>query len=538
MAFCQASLINGVDVMGIFKKFTNDNSDAEKDKWKDKYLDLIDAQEKVEKNHKSNQELLCKTINRLSISASKIDPQLDPYLQRIRDHIKQNVDYVKLKVELENFTNAVSRLDEGTPITQAANNDVDQLFAFLLQRHISEPQQKALKNLQKNYRSGDDNQHLFAEIDRITGTAQANLAMESVEQQVSLNHPAIDPDFIGKQLVRMLEQIEIPEAYANKAQAFKGQLISGVQATSQGVQLDDVINLLIDIYSSSQSKQKEIDTFLNHVTQQLIELGLTVTDSSNVLRDVSMERNRLDQSVSEQMSDLQQRTSIATELEPLKQVISAHLINITKELQEHKQMEAAKRGIYQQQLEELSQKIKSLESETGELQSKLIIANTNAQRDVLTDLPNRLAYEERLKMEICRWQRYHTPLCLVVWDIDFFKRVNDSYGHQAGDKVLAHISGLFLNNIRKSDFIARFGGEEFIMLLPHTSRQAAIIVTDKLRNLVEQNPLALNNKQVVITLSCGITQFLIEDTHETAFERADQALYKAKEQGRNRCCIG
>ena len=525
--------------MGFFSKSSGKNNIGEKDKWKEKYLNLVEAQENAEKAHKLNQELLCKTINRISIAASKFDPQIDSYLQRIRDHIKQGVDFIQLKAALENFTDAMNRLDERMPKTQTANNEAAYLFEFLLQRFNTDRQQQALNNLYKTVRPYDDNQYLFFEIAKIIDETPSNLIADyQDEKETGLQQPAMIQSSVGKQLIEMLEQIEIPEEYSDRVQALKQHLEEPEDALPHGRQWDGFITLLIEIYSKSQSKQKEIDKFLTHVTEQLIELGLTITDSSIALKDASTERIRLDQSVSDQMSDLQQRTSSATELEPLKQVISTHISKISKEIQENKQKEAIKRDKYQRQLEELSQKIKALECETGDLQSKLIIANTNAQRDVLTELPNRLAYDERLKMEISRWQRYHTPLCLVVWDIDYFKKINDSYGHQIGDNVLAHISKLFLNNIRKSDFIARFGGEEFIMLLPHTRRHEAIKVTDKLRNLVEQNQLEILNKPLSITISCGITQFLKGDTHETAFERADQALYQAKEKGRNRCCVG
>ena len=141
-------------------------------------------------------------------------------------------------------------------------------------------------------------------------------------------------------------------------------------------------------------------------------------------------------------------------------------------------------------------------------------------------------------MEIARWQRYHTPLCLVVWDIDFFKKVNDQYGHQVGDKVLVQVGDQFLQHIRRADFVARFGGEEFVMLLPHTNKHSALKVTEKLRSLIEENALMVNGAPLTVTVSCGITQFFKGDTHESAFERADQALYRAKEQGRNQCCMG
>ena len=525
--------------MGFFSKSSDKISDSDKDKWKDKYLNLIDAHEASEMSHKQNHELLCKSIVRISIAASKLDPQLDPYLQRIRDHIKQGFHFGQFKAEIENFTNALSRLDTGSSQSQDANNDIKLLFSFLLQRYSSEKHQQALDNLHKSIRPSEDTEQLFAEIAKIIEEefAVEPLAIQGNEQ-IQAIQPKIDPVFICKQLIKLLERVEIPDGYFDAVKTLKQQLESCEGLVSLETLLESTTSLLIEINAKNQSKQKEIDKFLTHVTEQLTELGLTITDSGIALMDASMERMKLDQSVSDRMSDLQHRTSSATQLEPLKQVISLHVVNITKEIQEYKQKEAIERAKHQQQLDELSQKIKTLECETGELQTKLITANTNAQRDILTDLPNRLAYDERLKTEISRWLRYHTPLCIVVWDIDFFKKVNDQHGHQVGDQVLVHIANIFINHIRKSDFIARFGGEEFIMLLPHTNKHSAVKVTNNLRHLIAHNPVEILAKPLPVTLSCGITQFFKGDTPESAFKRADQALYLAKEQGRNRCCVG
>ena len=528
--------------MGFFSKSSYKNNDNDKDKWKDKCLDLLDTQEQTEKAHKVEQELLCKTIVRLSFAASGVDPQLEPYLERIRSHIKNGVDSAKLKTELEKFTDALSRLKSASPTVQQDNDgDVALLFDFLLHHYTSEKHQQNLNLLKKSCQSLalDDPNRLFTAIAKIINVEEAkpvdNPPDEVPNEENQAFQHLIDPAFVSAQLVQLLEHIEIPETSIQKAQAIKQQLASQEAALSFESTMDNVIALLIEINANNQPKQLDIDKFLNHITAQLTELGLAVTDSGIALMDASLSRSKLDQSVSEQMSDLQNQSSNATQLEPLRQAITSHISQITKEIQEHKQKEAVQREKYQHQLEELGQKIKAMESETGELQTKLIVANTNALRDTLTDLPNRLAYDERLKMEIARWQRYHTPLCLVVWDVDYFKKVNDQYGHQVGDKVLVHVAGLFSSHIRRADFIARFGGEEFVMLLPHTNKHSALKVAEKLRSIIEQSPLTVNDITLSVTISGGITQLFKGDTHETAFEKADQALYRAKELGRNQC---
>jgi diguanylate cyclase len=156
-------------------------------------------------------------------------------------------------------------------------------------------------------------------------------------------------------------------------------------------------------------------------------------------------------------------------------------------------------------------------------------------RDALTRVPNRLAWEERVAQEYGRWRRYRSPLVLVVWDVDDFKKVNDTYGHKAGDKVLVTIANVLNDQIRETDFLARFGGEEFVLLLTETTLDDSLAVIEKLRKAIEYCQFHHGDKAVPITVSGGFTEFKGEDTVETAFERADQFLYKAKRIGKNRC---
>ena len=136
-----------------------------------------------------------------------------------------------------------------------------------------------------------------------------------------------------------------------------------------------------------------------------------------------------------------------------------------------------------------------------------------------------------------RWERYHENLLLIIWDIDFFKKVNDTYGHQGGDEVLKMVAQLLRQQLRKPDFIARFGGEEFVSLLPNTSLGAGFKVADKMRNAVQDLEFTYKDNVIPITISCGISLFGTGDKPGDVFERADKALYQAKEQGRNRCVI-
>ncbi len=149
-------------------------------------------------------------------------------------------------------------------------------------------------------------------------------------------------------------------------------------------------------------------------------------------------------------------------------------------------------------------------------------------------MPNRRALDRRFAAEHARWRRHGSPLSLAVVDLDRFKTVNDTYGHRTGDKVLASVAELMQARLRSGDFLARFGGEEFVVLLPATPLAGARDVAEALRREVEQCRFHYKGTRVPVTLSIGVACCAGEDTTGTALARADRALYLAKHGGRNR----
>jgi diguanylate cyclase (GGDEF)-like protein len=166
-----------------------------------------------------------------------------------------------------------------------------------------------------------------------------------------------------------------------------------------------------------------------------------------------------------------------------------------------------------------------------ELQDIAKSLELRATTDPLTRLFNRAKFDEALVHELGRSQRYHTPLSLVVYDIDHFKKVNDRFGHPMGDSVLLRMAELVSGEIRNSDLLARWGGEEFVVLLPDTGGEMARLVAEKLRLVIAQ---ATFDRVGTVTCSFGVAACSDTDTPDSLISRADDALYRAKLNGRNR----
>jgi len=164
-----------------------------------------------------------------------------------------------------------------------------------------------------------------------------------------------------------------------------------------------------------------------------------------------------------------------------------------------------------------------------------------AERDGLTGLYNRRHFFLRFENELARARRYGRSLACILIDLDFFKQVNDNYGHQTGDQVLKHFASILAANTRQSDTAARYGGEEFILLLPETDEAGAMAMAEKLRALTESQTISLGDgSSLHITASLGVVAAspaeLTTTQADQLVQRADQALYRAKDQGRNQVC--
>ena len=155
--------------------------------------------------------------------------------------------------------------------------------------------------------------------------------------------------------------------------------------------------------------------------------------------------------------------------------------------------------------------------------------------DGLTGLYNRRYFQQALEREFARARRYKNDVSIFMLDIDHFKQINDNYGHQFGDKVIAEISAIIKNSLRKTDYIARYGGEEIVAILPETNIERALIPIERLRKTIEMHDFKYMDQNVRVTVSIGVSQYPSDiDTIQELIAHADKALYEAKESGRNR----
>jgi diguanylate cyclase len=227
----------------------------------------------------------------------------------------------------------------------------------------------------------------------------------------------------------------------------------------------------------------------------------------------------------EQIGALSAKAAQATDIGELGSLLgelTAHTQSVQSQLQQNREELMKARS----EVEATQDKLRSLEHE-------LISLNEQVREDPLTHALNRRGLDEAFRREAARSVRHGAPLSLGLIDIDHFKKLNDTYGHHAGDQALLHLTNVIKESMRPMDQLARIGGEEFVLMLPDTTQENAKVAIVRFQRELTKRMFLQGEQRWVITFSAGVTQFRPNDELKTMTERADAALYQAKQQGRN-----
>ncbi|MBZ0131041.1 MAG: diguanylate cyclase [Rhodocyclaceae bacterium] len=186
------------------------------------------------------------------------------------------------------------------------------------------------------------------------------------------------------------------------------------------------------------------------------------------------------------------------------------------------------------ELNSMKARVDEAEQEVVRLQNELAETSEMVRHDQLTGALNRRGLEETLDRELARAGRRRSPLCVALLDVDNFKALNDTHGHQTGDDALIHLARVIRETMRPHDTLARFGGEEFLIILPNTSRADAVAAVTRLQRELTKRFFLHKNEKLLITFSAGVTAFRAEESRNETIARADAAMYQAKKAGKNR----
>ncbi|MGY1951928.1 GGDEF domain-containing protein [Pseudomonas pergaminensis] len=331
-------------------------------------------------------------------------------------------------------------------------------------------------------------------------------------------------------LLGLLEELSLPERHRPQAEAMRERLAHGLNWYELLPILDDLAVLMLAI---TDSGQHEFEAYLKQLNERLEAFQGHLQVASDGHADSRSAARELDTQIREQVDGLQSSVQEAADLDSLKHVLESHLEGLLGTMDEHQQQRDLREQETAARLRGLAERVANMEQEAQGYREHLEVQRQKALIDPLTGLPNRAAWSESLDQEVNDWHQRGNSLSLAMLDLDHFKRINDGYGHLAGDKVLKIIASVLRKRLRPSDFIARFGGEEFVLLMPDSSLADALAAGEVLRAAIEACPFHFKGEPVTITVSMGVAQFQPGERSDLALKRADAALYRAKAAGRN-----
>jgi len=519
---------------------------------------IIDSLEKkvlkLDTNKKDNARKVHIGFAELSDQLIKCTPPRDVTqgLKRFKKSLKHRSESLG---EYPNLIGELVQLQQGTLTATSPNNDDAEKSGFwrkLLGMDTDSNAAAQIDHRQEESTKSSDNckaaveeqavKEDALELDVAESELEPEIQSSSNVQPLSARHAAKsqqeEPGFstisehVGVTLKELLQHLDVPETEKSTALALEQRITNGLNWYELVPVLEDLVVLVL---AAMGEEQTEFENFLTALDVQLSQFESFV-ESTKVNQQQSDQNNTdLSNAVREQVSGMQSSLAAASDLDVLKQSVQEKLLHILSSMDTFQSAEEGRQGSLEEQMQVLINRVESMEQQSTNFKQHLEEQRKQSLLDSLTELPNRAAYEEVTQAEYARWKRYGQPLSIVIADIDFFKKVNDTYGHIAGDKVLKVVARTMNLEMRETDFIARYGGEEFVILMPETPMNAASIGADKVRLAVANCPFHFKDKKVPITISLGIAEFTGDDTIETAFQRADKALYAAKEKGRN--CI-
>ncbi|MCQ9390659.1 GGDEF domain-containing protein [Pseudomonas viridiflava] len=335
---------------------------------------------------------------------------------------------------------------------------------------------------------------------------------------------------IEETLLGLLADLTLSEHYRPQVEAMQLRLRHGLNWYELLPILDDLAVLMLAINNGGQ---QEFGTYLKQLNERLESFQSHLQAASEDHAQGESSVRDLNEQLREQVGGLQSSVQDASDLPSLKLVLDNRLEGLLSTMDDYQRKRDTREQEVASRLQSLAARVASMEQEALGFRTNLEEQRQKALIDPLTGLANRAAWAERLEQEMILWQQHKDSLLVGILDLDHFKRINDGYGHLAGDKVLKIVASVLKKRLRPGDFLARFGGEEFVVLMPATPVTIGLQLLNELRETVELCPFHFKGERVTITVSMGVTAFRSGERSEVAIKRADQALYRAKENGRN-----
>jgi len=523
---------------------SNSIVDKELTTLKRKLESAVSARANVEKDLKHQSSLLSEFIIKLSQVAKGVDKSLDNKLAKLRTLFTTSASIIDIEKTVNDVSIQLNKFskknDEDVRSLQDEFNNAG--AALQKVKGLPDDLRRNLRALIKDNQTSKDALAQYIPILRqLVSFYQAALKKENIAENASgLNSTTNTKDCdqesvkadkkIIKRFTEFLNTIIVSRQYKNQILKIKSELNENMpndQLLSSFLEAFDVISH--DLIQERNTAKVFLSTLSDTLSTVQSAVRRTITSQNSSKRQHDDLNNQLQKQVHDMSDGLIQATSLVD----IKTDINIKLNEIAVTLKEKATLENTLQVDLERKLLDMQEKVNKLEIQGKAFEKRIQEQQEMSLQDGLTKLFNRAAFDEYFAKEIVRCQKKNLPLAIVVADLDDFKRINDTYGHTAGDKTLQVIANTFKKHLQNDGFIARYGGEEFVFVFTGLNKAE---LNKKLSNMckgIAKLPFKFKNNKVSLTVSIGLTFIKAEDNVHIAFERADEALYQAKEQGKN-----
>jgi diguanylate cyclase (GGDEF)-like protein len=513
----------------------------------------IDSRASLEEDFSHQSNLLIPFINKLSLVPKGINVELDNRLAQLRVLLTKSAPISDIELKIAE----ISKLLQRQTITNEQNiarlhhqfNNSGQNLQKT--KGLPDTLRRKLRALLKEAESTKDNITLYIpllnkliELYDISLQVKTNTAQEKTVSVTSVTQDSISHgntgaipntnDNISQEVIEQvsvcLNKLHLSTQHTKELLTIKKKLFKD---TKHSAVLQHFIEIFDVIASDYQNERKSAQNFFNTLNDTLATVQTAVKKTLLTSNESQQTNKSISDKLHSQLLDLTNTTKGALSLDHIKDDINIKLKSIASTLEKKGHFEQISQQALASQLEEMAQKVKNLEEKSQTFSKKLAEEQRKSMQDALTKLSNRAAFDEYFTKMMVRFHHQPFDLAIAVIDIDDFKKINDNYGHAAGDKTLQVIANTLQQKANPTAFVARYGGEEFVLIYSNIEEAALNSELNIINKAVANLPFKFKSNKVSITLSIGFTHITKNDNIHTAFERADKAMYQAKTLGKN-----
>ena len=442
----------------------NDTESQQIEEWKQKYYLSLTTLEQQQ----SYDELLQRSLGRLALAAQGLDPALDRQLKSLRDVLRGKKDQQGIQKILNQMEKAITKMESNSNknTSQTTGEVIAELLTSL---KLVKPFKYEAKTLARQLKPAT-NKNIIALIPEVLSLFERIIKPKPVEKSKAFGFnlfgkskmPEQEPlDLLTSEkqplednidnsstnslsnnqvLMSLLERLSLPTDLSKKATKIRHQLDAGIDDAQLAITISEIAEIISTLGSQVINEKQDYQEFLKSLTTRLNELDQHIRKKSTEDVKAFEQCKEMGNAVKEQVISIRDEVKGADDLDVLKLSVSKRLDSLNQHFESYRESDQTRFKQSQKQIQELNSRLQAMEKESVELRVSAGKSRNLALKDALTGIWNRQALNENVGQEFVRWQRYQKPLSMVIWDIDFFKRVNDEYGHAAGDKVLKTIA--------------------------------------------------------------------------------------------------